>query len=125
MEIQQVLTKNGATKVSTDFDYNGLPVCLTFGIIYKGNMMAFSLPSKHEGVLKVMKNNSKVPKRLLTEEQSLRVSWRIILTWVKAQMALVECEIADLQEVFLPYAITKNGNTLYKEIESTNILKIE
>jgi hypothetical protein len=31
-------------------------------------------------------------------------------------MALVEIEMVQLQEVFLPYAITKSGKTLYEGI---------
>jgi len=34
--------------------------------------------------------------------------------------AIVEAELAGMAEVFLPYAITKKGNTLYKEIENDN-----
>lgn len=124
MEIQQVLVKQGATKIVTDYE-NGIPKALTFGLMMNGNLVAFSLPANYNGVLKAMKNDGKVARRLLTEEQALKVSWRIILTWVKAQMALVEAELADVAEVFLPYAVTKNGNTLYGEIESTGILLLD
>jgi hypothetical protein len=33
--------------------------------------------------------------------------------------------LADIAEIFLPYAITKSGNTLYKEIESTGMLMLQ
>ena len=33
-------------------------------------------------------------------------------------MAIVEAELAEMAEVFLPYTVTKSGNTLYKEIEN-------
>jgi len=124
MEITQVLVKQGATKIVTDYE-NGIPKALTFGLVMNGNLVAFSLPANYNGVLRAMKNDGKVAKRLLTEDQALKVSWRIILTWVKAQMALVEAELADVTEVFLPYAITKNGVTLYSEIESSGILLLE
>jgi hypothetical protein len=124
MEIQQVLVQQGATKIVTDYDY-GIPKALTFGLMMNGNLVAFSLPANYNGVLKAMKNDGKVPKRLLTEEQALKVSWRIILTWVKAQMALVEAELADVAEVFLPYAVTKNGGTLYNEIEASGMLLLK
>jgi hypothetical protein len=37
---------------------------------------------------------------------------------VEAQMAIVEAELAEMAEVFLPYSVTKLLNTEYKEIES-------
>ena len=68
-----------------------------------------------------MKKDPKVPQRLCTKEQALRVSWRIVKDWVEAQMAIVEAKLADVAEVFLPYAITKTGTTLYKEIQGNGM----
>jgi hypothetical protein len=121
MEIQKVLVDRGATKIVTDYD-NGMPVGLTFGIEVEGKMLAFSLPANYSGVLRAMKRDKKVPKSKLTEEQALRVSWRIIKDWVEAQMAIVEADLANLDEVFLPYSITRNGNRLYDEVKGSNML---
>nr|WP_299488636.1 hypothetical protein [uncultured Allomuricauda sp.] len=120
MEIQKCLVGHGATKIVTD--YTGeVPTAVTFCLVLNGNLSAFALPANYSGVLKAMKGDKKVPRRLLTDEQALKVSWRIIKNWVEAQMAIVEAELADVAEVFLPYAITKNGTTLYKEIQSNGI----
>ncbi len=123
MEIQQILVKHGATKIVTDYE-GGVPKAVTFCLMLNNKIIGYSLPANYSGVLKSMKK-SPISKRLLTEEQAVRVSWRIIKNWVEAQMALVEAHLADVPEVFLPYAITKNGNTLYKEIESTEILMLD
>ena len=123
MEIQKILADHGATKITTDFAA-GLPIAVTFCLAIKERTIAFSLPANYSGVLKAMKNSPKVPKKLLTEEQSLKVSWRIVKDWINAQTALVEAELADMAEVFLPYAITKSGNTLYKDIQNGDILML-
>jgi len=123
-EIQKCLVKHGAVKIVTDYK-DQLPSSVTFCLDMDGNMVAFSLPANYAGVLRAMQRDSKVPRRLQTEQQALKVSWRIIKTWVEAQMAIVEAELADVAEVFLPYAITKNGSTLYKEIQDTELLMIE
>ncbi|HEY3525282.1 MAG TPA: hypothetical protein VGK47_03725 [Nitrososphaeraceae archaeon] len=81
-------------------------------------MVAFSLPANYSGVLKAMQKDKKIPRSKCTIEQAQRVSWRIVKDWVEAQMAIVEAQLADMAEVFLPYAITKSGTTLYKEIQS-------
>lgn len=120
-EIQKCLVSHGATKVITDY-HNNLPTGVTFCLMISGNMVAFCLPANYEGVLRAMKKDKKVPYRLCNEEQALRVSWRIVKDWVEAQMAIVEAQLADVAEVFLPYAVTKNGNTLYKEIQTNGTL---
>ena len=123
-EIQKCLVKHGANKIVTDYS-NSLPSGVTFCLTLNGNMVGFSLPANYEGVFKSMKNDPKVPQRLLTKEQALKVSWRIIKDWVEAQMALVDAQLADVEEVFLSYAITKSGTTLYKEIQGNGMLMLQ
>lgn len=118
-EITQILSKAGANKVVMDNE-NGLPVALTFTINWNGNMVAFALPCHHKGVLKAMHKNKKVARSQCTDEQALRVGWRITKNWVETQLAIVEAEMAELPEVFLPYAITKNGKTMYELISTDN-----
>lgn len=115
-EITKILVKHGANKIVTDYK-NNVPIGVTFCLTLNGNLVGFALPAKYDGVLKAMKKDGKVPYRLQTEEQALRVSWRIIKDWTEAQMALVEAQLADVAEVFLPYAITKSGTTLYLEMK--------
>lgn len=124
MEIQQILVKHGATKIVTDYDGTN-PKAVTFCLMLNGNIVGYSLPANYSGVLKAMKKDSKIPKSFHNEEQAMRVSWRIIKDWIEAQMAIVEAELADMAEVFLPYAITKNGNTLYNEIEKNGMLMLQ
>jgi hypothetical protein len=121
-EIQQILSKNGGKKMIIDNNNAGLPIALTFCVDWRGAQLAFALPCNFEGVLKAMKRSSNVPRSLCTEEQALRVGWRIIKDWVAAQMAIVESELASMAEVFLPYAVTKTGTTLYKYIENDSRL---
>lgn len=116
-EVQQILAKHSAKKMIVDNNDKGNPIALTFCIEWNGMLSAFQLPCNFEGVLKAMKKSSKVPRSLCTEEQALRVGWRIVKDWVEAQMAIVEAELATLPEVFLPYSVTKNGTTLYKHLQ--------
>lgn len=116
-EIQQILVSHGAKKIVSDYDDDGIPVAVTFCLMIRDQMTAYSLPANYSGVLRAMEKNKKVPRNLCTKEQAVRVSWRIVKDWVEAQMAIVEAEVAVMAEVFLPYTVTKSGNTLYKEIE--------
>jgi len=116
-EITKVLVSHGAQKISIDYEDNGLPIALTFSVTLNESMIFFSLPARHAGVLSALQK-AKVPNAFLTKEQSVRVSWRIIKDWVEAQMAIVEAELAEISEVFLPYVITRTGQTLFKEIKA-------
>jgi hypothetical protein len=121
-EIQQILAKGGASKCVIDNDVAGNPVALTFCINWNGMLTAFQLPCNFEGVLRAMKHNKKVPRSFCNEEQALRVGWRIVKDWVEAQLAIVEAQLSSLPEVFLPYAVTKNGTTLFKHLEQDKTL---
>ncbi len=72
-----------------------------------------------------MQKDKKVPRSKCTNEQAQRVAWRIVKDWVEAQMAIVEAQLADMAEVFLPYAITKKGTTLYKEVQTNGMLMLQ
>lgn len=122
-EITKVLVRHGAHKIVTDYK-NNVPVAVTFCLTLDGVLVGFSLPAKYSGVLKAMKSDRNVPRSKCTEEQALRVSWRIIKDWTESQMALVQAELADMAEVFLPYAITKGGKTLYEHIKDDKMLML-
>lgn len=115
-EIMNILVKGGANKIVTDYSDN-LPTGITFCLTINGSLVAYSLPCNYAGVLQSMRNNKKVTRANCNDEQALRVSWRILKDWVAAQMAIVESRLANIDEVFLPYAITRQGTTLYKYIQ--------
>jgi len=53
-----------------------------------------------------------------TREHAARVAWRICKDWIEAQLAIVDAEMADMMEIFLPYAQTESGETLYEVMKS-------
>ncbi|RFM30046.1 hypothetical protein [Deminuibacter soli] len=116
-EIQQLLAKNGASKIILDHNANGDPVALTFCLSWNGSVAAYILPCNYDGVKRAMLKSKNIPRSQCTDAQALRVAWRIVKDWVEAQLAIIQAEIASMPEVFLPYAVTKSGNTLYKHIE--------
>lgn len=122
-EIQKCLVKHGAHKIVSDYQ-NGMPSAVTFCLTINDNLIAFSLPANYSGVLKAMNADRKIPRNKCTPAQAQRVAWRIVKDWVEAQMAIVEAQLADVAEVFLPYAITKNGLTVYKEIQNNGMLML-
>lgn len=113
-EIQKELAKNNAKSVKIDYK-NGQPVSLSFLVDTIHGNMGVKLPCNHIPVLKVLKEQGVSPK-YRTEEQAYRVAWRILLYWIKAQMAIIETEMVTIDQVFLPYMLVEDNKTLYQRM---------
>lgn len=111
-EIQAILRKSGASKIIFDYDAE-LPVNITFCYPFKNETMYFSLPLRFNGISRLMKERG-VPGG---DNQAINIAWRIMKDWILAQLAFTDAEVAELSEVFLPYAITKSGETMYEWVK--------
>jgi len=112
-EIGKILSKHGAQAVMTEYDQkNHLVSALAFKIDLGEKKISFRLPADWRPVQKVLIEQGVKADQMM----AVRVSWRIIKDWVEAQMALVETQMVTTQQVFLPYAIMANGNTLSENI---------
>lgn len=123
-EIQRLLAKAGAQAVLCEYDTSGVLCALSFRLITADGPISFRLPANMDKILTAMKNDKKVPRSQCTREQAARVAWRILKDWIEAQVAIVQAELAELPEVFLPYAEGKNGTTLYEQIKGGGFLQI-
>lgn len=120
-EIQKCLSSHGANAILNEYE-DGYIIALSFKIKIKGQEIGFRLPSDWRPVLKLLEQDRKVPRRLHTKEQALRVSWRIIKDWAEAQMAIVETRMVKFEQVFLPYAITPDGRTVFDRVVESKLL---
>lgn len=121
-EIQEILSKHGASAIMTEYD-NGNVVGLSFKILTQRGELGIKLPSNTEKVLKVLKNQKKNNSQVKdTFEQANKVAWRIIKDWVDAQMAVLETEMVEMEEIFLPYVLNNKGQTLYEAFKTNNLM---
>lgn len=114
-EIQEMLAK--ASVQALMIDYEGtLPKSITFRMERGGEPLHFRLPADWRGVQSVLRRQKGVPRSGCSDEQSQRVSWRIVRDWIRAQLALVEAGAAKLEEVMLPYLLIdpEMKTTLYQ-----------
>ena len=121
-QIQQILAQAGAMSININYDDKSEPVGLIFVIKVQDEYVNFQLPSNWQGVFNRLKNDSKVQKSFKTEQQARRVAWRILKDWTEAQLAIIDAGLATLPEVFLPYAVMRNGLTVYQSFERGNLL---
>jgi hypothetical protein len=126
-EIQQLLVKAGASAVLNEFDDTGNIVALSFKMKLGDQDISFRLPTDWRPVLAKMKQDKARGGKgsdhiRLTEDQARRVAWRITKDWVEAQLAIIETRMVTTAQVFLPYAVTANGQSLYEYVGSNTTL---
>ena len=117
-EIQSQLVKHGAKKIMQDYDDNGHISALTFQIDTPAGLRAIRLPANVDAVRKVLAKQ----KVKCDREQAERVAWRIVKDWVEAQMAILESEMVQMDEIFLPYMVNNSGQTLFQAYRNNQLM---
>lgn len=113
-EIQQMLATHGARRTMFENDETGEPVGIMFAVPGpNGEDVAFRLPADWKRVQAVLKRQ-RVSASFSTDQHARRVAWRIVRDWLRAQMAMIEADAVDLAEVFMPYMLTRGGETAYR-----------
>ena len=115
MEIQHILSSHGARAILINYGDQGQVESLSFQVMTPAGLVGFRLPINPEAIMKVL-TRQRVRGRATEKPQAVRIAWRIVKDWVEAQMALLETEMVSLDQLFLPYAVTPQGNTFYEAL---------
>lgn len=116
-EIQGILVGHGARSILINYAKDKTIESLSFLVETRHGEIHFRLPVNADAVLKVLEEQG-CPPRYANYPQAVRVAWRIIKDWVRAQMALLETEMVKMEQVFLPYMVGKGGEkTLYEVMD--------
>jgi len=111
-EMQALLGKSGASAVAVLYE-DGKAVGMSFSLTTPGGQRTFNLPVDVGAVQKLLtaqkRDHSRVDNR---PAQAERVAWRIVKDWLAAQLALIDAQMATLDEVMLPYLVTAPNRTL-------------
>lgn len=118
-EINRALARRGVTRISTLYDEHGVAAGLAFTMKTDYGVRDFELPVRTEGVLAAMKADPAVKPAQKNTAQAARVAWRIAKDWLEAQAALIDAQLATLDEVMLPYMVDGGGQTMYAVYRST------
>lgn len=122
-EIEYILMKHSAKSIMKNFDgesITGLSFLIDTGV----QQIPVKLPVRTEECLEVLKKEKASGTKSIkaTKEQAERVAWRILKSWVEAQMALLDINMVQLQEIFLPYIELPDGNTIYQTLEQKQFM---
>ncbi len=115
-EIQKMLSVHGVTAMMTEYDGREVSA-VSFRMNVSGKPLGYKLPCNWRSVLEVF-NEQRTPMKHggTKEQQAIRTAWRVIKDWIEAQLALVEINMATVPQIFLPYAIMKDGRTLAEHV---------
>jgi hypothetical protein len=113
-EIQKALAKAGANSILSEYNGSGMVTAMSFRMNIKDAQIGFRLPADWKPVLYILQHDRSVPRNLKTEEQAIRVSWRIIKDWVEAQLAIIATQMVKPEQAFLPYMLNAGGSTVYE-----------
>ena len=120
-QIQAALAEAGAQAVLVEYDNERIVSSVSFRMEYNGTLVSFRLPAQIDPIFVILQNDDRVPRKLRSREQAARVAWRIIKSWIEAQLAIVEAEQVEMVEVFLPFAQNPTtGETIFKQLANDN-----
>lgn len=114
-EITSILVKAKAEAIQTEYD-GGAIKTIAFRLNTAQGVIYYKLPANVGGVQRAMVRDK--IKHSDMAAQSARVAWRIVKDWVEAQMAIVDANMAEVAQVFLPYAVTHTGKTVYERFKT-------
>ncbi len=119
-QIQGILVKHGAKRIVQDYEGEKI-VALCFAIDTPIGERGVRLPSNVSAVYTVLQRQ----KVKCDYAQAERVAWRIIKDWVEAQMAILESEMVHIDQIFLPYMMNDEGQTIYELFQQKQLLLTE
>ncbi|KAB2806971.1 hypothetical protein F9L07_28475 [Pimelobacter simplex] len=133
-EVQTLLAGHGASRIAVDYD-GGAPVGVTFALTTAHGPRLFTLPVDVDAMHRLLTAEVKAGRLrggksravMLSREQAERVAWRVVKDWLAAQLALVQTEMAAMDQVMLPYLhADQSGRTLYAAYrDRENVLALE
>lgn len=134
-ECSSMLAKAGASAVTVEYDA-GEPSGLGFMLETPHGKRHFVMPVRVSGVAAVLDtmlrdnppNIHGGNRRLATREHAVAVAWRQVRHWLAAQLAIIEAEMATLDEVMLPWLQVEAGGqtqTLYARYKQQEAAALE
>lgn len=124
--IKKTLVRMGAKNINEEYKDQVL-IKVKFLIDVNGNTIAFDLPANveacYQAFLKTLNRNKNGDFHGSVDlnkwmQQAERTAWKLIADWVEVQASMIYLEQAEVVQVFMPYAITKNGSTIYEVFKS-------
>ncbi len=115
-EIQKMLVLHGAKHVNLEYENGtGRISQVVFSIELNNKLIGFRLPIHWQACKDTMieQGNRRAER---DDDYCYRVAWRILRDWVDVQMAILETKMVSLPQIFLPYAMSATGETMFERV---------
>ena len=119
-EIQNILVKHGARQMLVNYSQSGEVEALSFIVLTPQGNVAIRLPVDPNAVLRVLQKQH--ARGYFDRQRAVKIAWRIVKDWVEAQMALLETEMVKLEQVFLPYVMVNDKQTMFQAFTEGKLL---
>jgi len=117
-EVHSFLARRGVTRISTLYNDRGEATGLGFEMVTDYGPRSFEMPVRIDGVEAALVRDDTIPKKHRNREQAARTAWRIALGLLEAQAALVDADLATIDELMLPFMVDASGQTAYQALRS-------
>ena len=127
-EISELLVRNGAVQIMQEFDGEGNVEALRWATEGQYGRLGYSMPVNYDAVFDILTQQGNVYKSdpAKRRQQARRTAWRILKVWVQGQIALVQTGMVDIEEVFLPYMLSRQGDrTLYAALSDRHFTNLD
>lgn len=121
-EMQALLAAHGARRITVEYDDGGVPASIGFVLELPHGTRSFGITASIDSMEQLLhseeragrlKSGSKADRT--SRAQSERVAWRVMKTWLEAQLALVAAGMIDVdQALFAFLQVDPAGTTLYE-----------
>lgn len=134
-ECQAILARApGVSGVMVRYE-EGVPSGLAFSLNTPNGERGFTMPVNIDGVQTLLTKQSKVrgfqshmkggTQYFTSREHAAKVAWRVVKDWLEAQLAIIDAQMASIDQVMLPYLVTDGGRTLYERFRDNDIRALE
>ena len=119
-EVMTILAQKGALEIITMYDAERQPCGLKWRMETRHGPLAYALPVNVEAVFTIMtEQRVMITNETGRRDQARRTAWRILKDWIQAQMALLETNMVEMEEIFLPYMLS-GEQTLYQALQANH-----
>lgn len=120
-QLQTFLAKKGARSLELDYDKEGNCSALRFRIFVGEELWPYRLPVRIDQLadrLNKRRSRDRINSMAKDREQAERIAWRQLFMWVQAQFAMIDLGMVQVKEVFLPYTVSPQGQTVFEVFEA-------
>lgn len=131
-EVQTMLVNHGASAIAVRY-HEKLAVGVSFVLVTPHGDRTFTMPVDVQAVQRLLAEQARAGKLKGakprggwdTPEHAARVAWRVLRSWLEAQLAIIEAQMVTLDQVMLPYLHVDGEQTLYQVYRQRELRAIE